>query len=148
MSLKDFKNMSKIVSKYLNNSSTTFDSELLKAGKHFLGSDFRGVFASDRIPNLKNGESAIVNLDTHNEPGSHWTAFYKHGKLTIIYDSFGRPVKNIFKSLRFGSGKKIDYKESNDYDAEQLVEEENCGQYSLAFLMFIKKYGVEKALKI
>lgn len=148
MSLKDFKNMSKIVSKFLNNGSTTYDSELMRAGKHYLGSDFRGVFPSDKIPSLKHGECAIVNLDRSNMPGSHWTAFYRHGKLTIIYDSFGRPVSTLFKNLKFGSGKKIDFIESQDYDAEQKPEENNCGQNSLAFLMFIKRYGVDKAMKI
>ena len=38
--------------------------------------NFKGAHAFDKIPKLKNLESCIANLDTSNEPGSHWIAIH------------------------------------------------------------------------
>ena len=51
---------------------------------------FRGVFASDIIPDLRENEGIIVNLDSSTEPGSHWIAFFVMDSQTLeMFDSYG-----------------------------------------------------------
>lgn len=51
---------------------------------------FRGVFASDTIPDLAERSAIVVNLDESSEPGSHWVAFYKeNNKRVEFFDSYG-----------------------------------------------------------
>ena len=55
---------------------------------------FRGVFPSDKLPRLPHGitHSLVVNLDTHDKPGTHWCSIFisAHGDL-MYFDSFGLP---------------------------------------------------------
>ncbi|KAF8791612.1 hypothetical protein HNY73_006453 [Argiope bruennichi] len=52
---------------------------------------FRGVFASDTIPILKEKSAIVVNTDTSSEPGSHWLAFYLESDNLEFFDSYGNP---------------------------------------------------------
>ena len=79
----------KLVEHQLSN-KTTYQRDLLKFGKRVFGDKFVGVFASDRIPKLKEGQYAILNLDKSDEPGSHWIAVAMKNNKTHVYDSFGR----------------------------------------------------------
>ena len=112
----------------VGNKSTT-SIQLYKAGKSLFGSKFIGVFPKDRIP-PKEGYM-IVNLDTHDMPGSHWIALADDW----VYDSFGRPTQQIL------GWKAKDTK----YDAEQLPKETNCGARVLAWLMVYDQYGAQYA---
>jgi len=48
------------------------------------------VFTRDRLPvRRKRVESAIVNLDTENDAGTHWVAYKKIENQVEYYDSFG-----------------------------------------------------------
>ena len=50
-----------------------------------------GVFMRDTLPKIPlHNECGIVNLNTSDEPGSHWVAYYKDGKRRIYFDSFGQ----------------------------------------------------------
>ena len=69
---------------------------------------------------------AIVNLDKHDMPGSHWVAMAD----SMVYDSFGRDV---------GLG------ETTERDVEQGRREDNCGQRCVAFLCVYHAYGPEIA---
>lgn len=120
---------------------TTYMNDLEKIGKKMLGQKFIGVYPSDKIPTLKNNEYAILNLDKSNESGSHWTAIAKKANKTHFYDSFGRK-DNIIKSLKkSGNGKII----NTDNDAEQKIEELNCGARSIAWILFFDKWGSKYA---
>jgi hypothetical protein len=85
---------------------------------------------------------AIVNLDTSWEQGSHWIALAKSGKKVIFYDSFGRPNTSILPLLKGGNIV------NTEDDAEQKMEETNCGQRSLSFLLLFDKYGEKMALQV
>ena len=37
---------------------------------------FRGVYAMDRLPCNRRPGLYVINMDNHNEPGSHWVAVY------------------------------------------------------------------------
>lgn len=123
---------------------TTFANELDTMGKIYFKNHFKGVFPSDIMPELKNGDCCLFNLDKHNEQGSHWIAVYCDKKNIIVYDSFGRPTKKIIPTLSNLKKHIIDA----EYDPEQKIIENNCGQRSLAWLLFLKAFGIKRALLI
>ena len=148
MSIRQFRTIVKEVERYLGHNDTTDADELYKAGKHYLGKKFRGVYPRDKLPKLKDGQSMIINLDTSKQSGSHWIAIYCSGNSYVVYDSFGRKIiGGILPRMTFsGCGKKIIT--SPDYDAEQKTYETDCGQNSLGWLIFVYEYGITKGLKI
>lgn len=96
---------------------------------------FRGVFMRDTLPRRPNkNESAIVNLDISDNPGTHWVAYIKNGNEVQYFDSFGdlKPPKEVVSY--FGSHVKITYN-SEPY---QIYNQWNCGHLCLRFL-FNKK---------
>ena len=120
----------------------TNSRELTELGKCLLNNKYKGTYAVDRLPKLQHGEFCIINLDRLHQPGSHWIAVYKHENKYCIYDSFGRKSNKILKSLN-----QLDSIDT-DYDAEQMVHENNCGQRSLAWLWCVYTLGIRNALKI
>lgn len=137
------------IEKVLGNKSTT-TSQLNKIGKELLEDKYLGTFpidfASKIIPNMTGGDCIITNLDTSKQSGSHWVAIVKtkQGDDIVIYDSFGRNTKTIISKKYLSHGKSI----QTDNDKEQNFLEENCGQRSLAFLLFNDLYGIENAMLI
>ena len=118
---------------------TTYSDDLLTVSKKLLGDKFIGVYASDEIPKLKNDTYAILNLDKSSEPGSHWIAIYKNEQETYVYDSFGRKNQKIIPSLT-NSGNGII--KDTDHDAEQKINEIDCGARSLAWILFCDIWGI------
>ena len=53
---------------------------------------FRGMFMRDMLPKSGpwNKECGIINLNTSQETGSHWTCYYKDDRRRIYFDSFGQ----------------------------------------------------------
>lgn len=126
-----YKKLLRRVQKSLGTAATT-TAQLEQTGKKLLGSKFAGVYASNKIP--KSFTSVIVNLDKEGEPGSHWLAMARCSSGTVlVYDSFGRPTAKIIK-LNFPN-------KATDPDREQMFKETNCGQRSLAWLLFFFLYG-------
>ena len=140
------KQVIKIVEDAMGSNETTMGSEINKWGKLFLGSGFVGVFTADMIPNLKNGQSIIANLDSSDMAGSHWVSIMKEKNNLYFYDSFGRKGKKIMKHAT----KKIRHMliEEANLDQEQDIFETNCGQRSIAFLLIAQHWGVDTALLI
>jgi len=133
------------VKKHLGN-KTTYGHTLQHEAIRNLGYRFKGVFASDKIPKLNKLRSfAILNLDNSNQPGSHWIAIALHKKDLIVYDSFGRNHIDIIPNLKQEFRGRV---KNTDLDPEQKKSEYNCGQRSLAWLIFFQKYGAEKAMLI
>jgi hypothetical protein len=135
----------KIVKPMVGNKST-YQSDLEKAGAKLLGTKFKGVFPSDKIPRLNNLKSyAILNLDKSNMPGSHWVSIAHDKGTTYLYDSFGRHGTKIIPMLYHSGNGRI---KNTDLDAEQVERETNCGARSLAWLLFFDKYGYKNAILI
>ena len=135
-----------IVLSYLKNivgNKTTYSDDLLLISKKLLGDKFSGVYSSDEIPKLQTDTYAILNLDTSSESGSHWIAIYKDkSNETYVYDSFGRSNKKIIPSLsKSGNGIIKD----TDRDAEQKINQIDCGARSLAWILFCHIWGIECA---
>jgi hypothetical protein len=107
----------------------TTDLDLMKAMAGVRG--FRGVFSKDEFLRKKMnvGDSAIVNLDSGwKHGGTHWVAIRVGKDGSYLYrDSFGLPP---FEGL----GRDVWY--SNRMD--QRIEEENCGQRSVAVLKLLE----------
>jgi hypothetical protein len=121
---------------------TTDSIQLYDISKKLLGDKFIGVYASDEIPKLKNGQYAILNLDKSNMAGSHWVAICKFNNKVFFYDSFGRSYKTIIKVLKDSDNGEII---NSDKDAEQEIKANDCGARSIAMLLFFDKYGYEYA---
>lgn len=81
----------------------------------------------------KNGprrrESAIVNLDDKDGPGTHWVAYKKIGDEVVYFDSFGnlRPPSDLVGYLGVGSVK-------YNHERYQNYGTVDCGHLCLKFL--------------
>ena len=123
------------IEKIIGNGSTS-DVQLMDLCLKLFGSRFKGVFAYDDIFELKHGEMGIFNLDKKNQPGSHWCAVVKDKRHYITYDSFGRNI-NLKKNNIM-----------TEDDPEQNINESNCGQRSVAWLVVVSVKGIKTALTI
>lgn len=79
----------------------------------------------------KVNESAIVNLDNKENPGTHWVAYIKRKNQVIYFDSFGDlgPPKELIKY--FGKNVNIKY----NYERFQNFNTYTCGHLCLEFLI-------------
>lgn len=150
MSRNDFKKIYNEVVKLIGHSKTTDSIELNKLCKKLFGKQFKGVYAVNAVPKIQKNSYYIINTDLRGRGGIHWCALITgNGKTVYIYDSFGRPTKKVLNLLSkklIKKGYKI--KDSN-YQQEQFgTKSAMCGQLSVAWLVFAKKYGITKALKI
>lgn len=81
----------------------------------------------------KNGphkyESAIINLDQIDGPGTHWVAYRKRNNNVVYFDSFGnlRPPIELMNYLGVGSVK-------YNHETYQSYDTFNCGHLCLEFL--------------
>jgi hypothetical protein len=139
--VKHYNDVLKIIENAIGKEITD-ENQLRSLGKDLFGKTFTGVYAVDKLPILQNKQCCIINLDKSYENGSHWVSIYKHNSKYCIYDSFGRQSSKILSSL-----KKLKIRDS-DYDPEQKIAENNCGQRSMAWLWCINDIGIENALKI
>ena len=92
---------------------------------------FRGVYMIDTIPHKPRlSESAIVNLDSIDNPGTHWVCYFKNGDIVKYFDSYGnlKPPPQIQEYMK---GYRILYNRRRF----QRWNSEICGQLCLKYLM-------------
>lgn len=66
--------------------------DLVKATKDLGIPCFRGVFMRDTLPpSPRRIECGILNHDSWEGPGTHWTCWYKRGPVKYYFDSYGLP---------------------------------------------------------
>jgi hypothetical protein len=136
--------LKKIVYPMVSN-KTTYLTELKDAGIKLLGSKFKGVYASDRIPILDNNEYSIINVDKSGMNGSHWLSIAKYNNKIYLYDSFGRDDEKILPSLKKSkNGLVVD----TDADVEQKITQLDCGARCLAWLVLFEYFGYDYAILI
>ena len=127
-------------------SKTTWSTELNTLGKRLFKDKWAGVFASDQIPKMKQGQYAITNLDNSNQKGSHWVGMIKTGNADLmIYDSFGRKSKKILPEVVSSGNGKV---HNTDPDAEQKKHEKTCGQRSIAWILLHHYFGHKASMHI
>jgi len=101
--------------------------------KTSLSNLFQGVFSRDqiverKIPPLTN-ECGVINLDKKSVPGTHWTCYFKRGKIVNYYDSFDNlPPPREF--IKFFEKFEIYYNWNQEQDFNTVI----CGQLCLCFL--------------
>lgn len=143
--LKIYNNYLVEIERIMGKDTETTNIELDAVGKKLFGKKYVGTFSSDRIPKLKKNQMCIANLDDSTQPGSHWVALYCNDmNRTYFYDSFGRKV-NSFKNIQKRNRHLI---EAKDYDAEQKIEESNCGQRCMAILSCFSTMPAKYVLQI
>jgi hypothetical protein len=103
---------------------------------------YKGCFPYDLMPKLKNNQCVIINIDDSTQSGTHWVGIYKKDNTQYCYDSFGRNIVKIIPKLN-----QLIFKNS-DLDAEQDVDEQDCGQRCISWLKVCNKYGIGQALLI
>ena len=82
----------------------------------------------DVLPkNVGNIETGVINLDTINGPGTHWTCYYKNKDICYYFDSYG-----LDSPIEFDKYVKCDIL-SSTYDI-QKDKEYICGQLCITVL--------------
>jgi hypothetical protein len=102
---------------------------------------FKGVFAKDELVRIKVKKNEplalVINLENHNQGGSHWVALYNDKNLPYVefFDSYGiePPIEVEKFSLRLG--KPIKY---NPYQ-HQKITSFRCGYFTIHYI--IKRYA-------
>lgn len=131
----------------------TTDLQLERVGKKTLGKKYIGTFTQDVkpktiMPKMTPGNNYfILNQDVSSGPGIHWISciYSTNTDQFIIYDSFGRKSRKLLPHfIRSIGARYIDINKEGD----QPDSSSDCGQRSLAFLIFVKKYGLDAARHI
>jgi hypothetical protein len=84
--------------------------------------------------------SYVVNLDTSDESGSHWVAFYfLRNNLTLYFDSYGNPPPLIINNKNV----------KRNVNAYQSLEADTCAHHCIVFIYFISLgYSLEQYCKL
>lgn len=91
---------------------------------------FRGVYMRDTLPKKpRRIECAILNLDTSDNPGTHWVAYVKLNNYCEYFDSFGN-LRPPLELTHYLNGFSIIY----NYDKFQSYNSVNCGHLCIKFL--------------
>lgn len=101
--------------------------------------NFRGVFMRDELPPVPNIiECGIINLNRSEQPGSHWTAYYKDKTTKIYFDSYGsaKPPKELVQYL---GGKNLLYNETR---IQNYTDDPICGHLCLIVLDFLSNQSL------
>ena len=112
---------------------------------------FKGVFPCDGLPHSFRLPAAfVINLSTHDEPGTHWVALYiSECGNAIYFDSFGMKPPNV----HINSFLKVHTK-SVSYNNKQLqhISSNKCGRFCCVFVVsalrkcsidsFISRFGI------
>ena len=111
----------------------TTNVQLQQLAKHMHIPYFKGIFMRTTLPTggVRRNESAIVNLDNAEGPGTHWVAYAKRDNRVIYFDSFGnlRPPRELVRYLD-NNVTQIEY----NHTPYQRYDQSNCGQLCLQFL--------------
>lgn len=99
---------------------------------------FKGVYPCDCLPTtFKLPAAFVINLSTHDEPGTHWVALCisKNGT-SFYFDSFGLKPTNFYVQTFLNKHSK-----SLRYNSQQLqhISSNKCGQFCCVFVVAVLK---------
>lgn len=121
-----------IPSKYEHKLTTLSNSDLMSIAIK-LKLKLVGIYMKDELKgNLKQG-CYIINLQNHDENGSHWTCFIKDKDCIYYHDSFGCvPPQNEYDIFLH----EMDNIYTNTSD-HQNIDSSSCGWWCIAFLHYM-----------
>lgn len=106
---------------------------------------FGGVKASDRMPvhpTLDHPRGYIVNLDRHDQPGSHWIGLWTDGERAELMDSYALPFWQAYHVPQLKTWLRSHFKTiEQNTKSLQAVDAESCGIYALLFLVHKSQGG-------
>ena len=111
--------------------------ELIRYARMLKIPDFRGVCMRDTLPQYPmNVDCGIVNVNTSNQPGSHWVCYYRNKNERIYSESYGQitPVE-IQRYLKTGS--EFDHRKEVIQSNTDIVQDASasvCGHLCLFVL--------------
>ena len=95
--------------------------------------NFKGIFSRDQLSGTpQDTECGILNLDSKDGPGTHWTAYYRDNKNNYYFSSFGDdPPLELYKYL---NGDIL----THTFRIQDFADK-NCGEFSVLFLHLMSK---------
>lgn len=94
----------------------------------------------DTLPSKpRKNECAILNLDSSDNPGTHWVAYIKQNKYCEYYNSFGN-LKPPLELIKYLKGLSVNY----NYTQHQAFDTVNCGHLCLKYLRHYWKNNLYK----
>ena len=128
--------------KYYDNVQLTTLASSSRLGSKFNICDTWDLFE----PDTKKPYS-ILNTDDSSSSGTHWVAVYQSKRRLYVYDSFARTSRLMkpFVEKMKGLGLSVVFVNRKKEQAEKQL---NCGLRSLLWLIFVAKYGIQKARQI
>lgn len=128
--------------RFYDNTQLTILATNSRLGSQFNICDTWDLF----VPNTKKPYS-ILNTDDSSKSGTHWVAVYEARNRLYVYDSFARTSRlmNPFVLKMQSRGFKVIFVNRKKEQAEHQL---NCGLRSLLWLIYVKKYGIQKARHI
>lgn len=107
--------------------------------------NFLGVYAQEFKPPPNNVNCCyIINTSPSYKPGQHWVSVWQEGGNIYTYDSFGRSPSKLLPIFNNHVNGGVFYDDTKN----QKINEMNCGQRSIAFLITACDIGIKNAIKI
>ena len=142
---KEYKNVLHKIIKLTENVDTKRSDVLLKIIKltniknKFNTVDYWDLFK----PNANKCYSILNTSATYENEGEHWISCYQKDNVIYIYDSFARKkIMKPFVDKMNILGYKCVY---TNKKSDQGNMQDTCGIRSLIWLLFVEKYGIDKA---
>ena len=103
------------------------------------------IISKDEIHEITKNGNYIVNLENHNQNGSHWTALQMTAKNCLYMDSFGMPPPEKLNEYLEKKYKKVNYNKMVIQDMDSSF----CGYFCILFfkLEMKKKKGNKTLFK-
>ena len=96
---------------------------------------FRGVFASNALPRFLNKgqtHALVINLDSHDKPGSHWVGVFINASGSCIYfDPIGFPP--FVHTIQYFIKRNCSALQCNEMMIQNILSY-TCGYYVIYFL--------------
>jgi len=90
-----------------------------------------GIYMKDELPSYLKDGNYIINLQNHDESGSHWTCFIKDKNNIYNYDSFAVvPPQNAY-DIFLKNADNIYYIDKYD----QSIDSTSCGWWCISFFV-------------
>ena len=94
---------------------------------------YRGAFPEDIDFHFKPPYCVVTNCDSHNEPGSHWNAWFVTKSQVFFFDSYGRGPRDLSLPRAYSlfvKNKKVKY----NHKIVEGIFAKSCGEFCIFVL--------------